>query len=477
MSLELRFLSGSRAGQRETVTAGRTTIGRHPSNGVRFDPEKDRDVSSRHAELSMVNGQWMLKDMGSTNGTFVNGTRLAREVILADGDVVSFGAEGPRAEVRLSGEIAGTMVSPARGVPVAGETLARPSLGGAPRGSGSVQPAHLSPAKGSTHERIALAVNQQTRPLRYMLAAALVLAVIGIGGAVYMNARADRRSRDQIALLLSRNDSLAREFQRSMSAVRGVDSALATAQREVKQLTARLQNARGSDVAVLSRELSQIQERNQALLSADYSAIDQTNRRAVVMLAVEKGDGLIEGGSGFSVTRDGIIVTNRHVVLDAKGNSPRRIAVIFNDTREWRPATLVRTSAESDLALLKMDDADEYPTVAGISPSAKAVRVGSPVAILGYPLSLDTPMQGSGMNILAASTLGPGTISKMLEDVVQVDAFAGTGSSGSGLFDARGNVIGVIYGGARESNGRIVYAVPSEKLISFLPPAARGLIR
>src|SRR5687768_16055996 len=103
MSLELRFLSGSRAGQRETVTAGRTTIGRHPSNGVRFDPEKDRDVSSRHAELSLVNGQWMLKDMGSTNGTFVNGTRLAGEVILADGDMVSFGAEGPRAEVRLSG--------------------------------------------------------------------------------------------------------------------------------------------------------------------------------------------------------------------------------------------------------------------------------------------------------------------------------------------------------------------------------------
>lgn len=474
MSLELRFMSGSRAGQRETV-AGRTTIGRHPSNGVRFDPEKDRDVSSRHAELSTANGQWMLRDTGSTNGTFVNGTRLAGEVILADGDVISFGAEGPRAEVRLTAAVAGTMVSPARGV----ETIARPSLGGAPRGSGAAQAstAHPSPAKGSTHERIALAVNQQTRPLRYMLAAALVLAVVGIGGAVWMSQRADRRSREQIALLLSRNDSLAREFEQSMSAVRGVDSALATAQREVKELRSRLQNARGTDVAALSRELSQIQERNQALLSADYSAIDQTNRKAVVMLAVEKADGVIEGGSGFSVSSAGHIVTNRHVVLDAKGGPPRRIAVIFNDTRAWRPATLVRTSRDADLALLKMDDSDDYPTVAGIAPSGKAVRVGSPVAILGYPLSLDTPMQGSGMNILAASTLGPGTVSKMLDDVVQVDAFAGTGSSGSGLFDARGHVIGVIYGGARESNGRIVYAVPSEKLIGFLPAEARGLVR
>lgn len=475
MSLELRFLSGSRSGQRETVTAGRTTIGRHPSNGVRFDPEKDRDVSSRHAELSLVNGQWMLKDTGSTNGTFVNGTRLAGEVILADGDVISFGAEGPRAEVRLSGAVAGTMVSPARGVPVAGETLARPSLGGAPRGSGAV--VHPSPAKGSTHERIALAVKQQTKPLRYMLAAAVVLALVGVGGALLMSGRADKRNRDQIALLLAQNDSLAREFQMSMSAVRGVDSALATAQREVKELRSRLQNARGNDVAVLSRELNQIQERNQALLSADYSAIDQTNRKAVVMLAVEKADGVIEGGSGFSVSPDGHIVTNRHVVLDANGNTPRRIAVIFNDTREWRPASLVRTSREADLALLKMDESGEYPVVAGIAPSARAVRVGSPVAILGYPLSLDTPMQGSGMNILAASTLGPGTVSKMLDDVVQVDAFAGTGSSGSGLFDARGNVIGVIYGGARESNGRIVYAVPSERLIALLPAEAKRLVR
>jgi serine protease Do len=195
------------------------------------------------------------------------------------------------------------------------------------------------------------------------------------------------------------------------------------------------------------------------------------------MLAVEKADGTIEGGSAFGITKDGLLVTNRHVILDKSGAKPRKVGVIFNDTRDWLPATVVKWSDGSDLALIKVEREGPFPVVAGVSRSAKNVRVGSPVAIIGYPLSLDTPMEGEGMNVKAASTLGPGTISKLLDDVVQVDAFAGSGSSGSPLFDSRGNVIGIIWGGNPESGGRIVYAVPSEKLIAFLPPEAQGIVR
>jgi S1-C subfamily serine protease len=78
-------------------------------------------------------------------------------------------------------------------------------------------------------------------------------------------------------------------------------------------------------------------------------------------------------------------------------------------------------------------------------------------------------MEGSGMQITARSTLVAGTLSKVLDDVIQMDSFAGEGSSGSPVFDADGNVIGVVYGGARESAGRIVYAVPATVLARELP--------
>ena len=68
-------------------------------------------------------------------------------------------------------------------------------------------------------------------------------------------------------------------------------------------------------------------------------------------------------------------------------------------------------------------------------------------------------------------------MSKRLDDVIQLDSYAGHGSSGSPLFDASANVVGVIYGGARESNGRIVYAVPAQRLAAFLAADGAGVLR
>ena len=52
--------------------------------------------------------------------------------------------------------------------------------------------------------------------------------------------------------------------------------------------------------------------------------------------------------------------------------------------------------------------------------------------------------------------------------MLQLDAYAGAGSSGSPVFDLDGRVVGVVYGGAREAQGRIVYAVPADKLTPML---------
>jgi hypothetical protein len=63
-------------------------IGRDPANGLRLTHDT---VSRLHAELMMENGVWILRDLGSTNGTTVNGRRVTSAAALADGDQVSFG--------------------------------------------------------------------------------------------------------------------------------------------------------------------------------------------------------------------------------------------------------------------------------------------------------------------------------------------------------------------------------------------------
>nr|WP_189932712.1 FHA domain-containing protein [Streptomyces sulfonofaciens] len=63
-------------------------IGRDPRNGLRLSHET---VSLMHAELSRQNGLWVLRDLGSTNGTVVNGRRVVGATVVRDGDQVSFG--------------------------------------------------------------------------------------------------------------------------------------------------------------------------------------------------------------------------------------------------------------------------------------------------------------------------------------------------------------------------------------------------
>ncbi|MFC8824506.1 DUF1707 and FHA domain-containing protein [Streptomyces sp. NPDC057137] len=63
-------------------------IGRDPMNGLRLSHDT---VSRLHAELGMQGGRWILRDLGSTNGTTVNGRRVTGTVVVRDGDMVSFG--------------------------------------------------------------------------------------------------------------------------------------------------------------------------------------------------------------------------------------------------------------------------------------------------------------------------------------------------------------------------------------------------
>src|SRR5262249_24015706 len=81
-TLRAARLTGRMDGKASKFVLGpRTTLGRHPSNSVRLN---DREVSKEHAVIERVSGGYTIKDLGSSNGTFVNGRRIT-EMRLKEG--------------------------------------------------------------------------------------------------------------------------------------------------------------------------------------------------------------------------------------------------------------------------------------------------------------------------------------------------------------------------------------------------------
>lgn len=111
--------SGPTPGVTFPLDGDQLTIGRDSSNGVAIN---DSEVSRKHSRLSFQGGKYVIEDLGSTNGTFVNGQRLAGPVVLKAGDVVSLGEQivlmydainmDPGATVAVSRKSSSTRVEP-----------------------------------------------------------------------------------------------------------------------------------------------------------------------------------------------------------------------------------------------------------------------------------------------------------------------------------------------------------------------------
>ena len=492
MTVTLRVLSGALAGQELVLDKSIVVAGRHPLCDLRFDAERDRDVSARHAEIRAAGEAWVVRDLGSTNGTFVTGERLAGERAIAAGDAITFGELGPRVSVVALAPHAGA-VAGAEAAYLASPAVQQAQARGAADDAAASQrrvrrtiPSHEQPARRvgrrpSTGERVAEAVRESTRGLRILVAAAFGLLLVVVAAGFWMTRRGEAARRAEIDALLLRNDSLTTAFEREMARVsgtmKGLDSALADARADGDSLRARLARARSpEEIATLTAQLERMQSQRQRLMSVgqlDNGAIAAANGPAIAVLAVKMPDATMFTGTAFGVTSQGLLVTNRHLVQDAaSGETAAQMLVKFNGSQQWLPARLVSVAQPDDIAVLQIDGRGPWPTVRGIA--ARSPAIGAPTLLLGFPLGMDTPMEGQGLDdFTARATLGTATVSKVLPDVVQLDAYAGEGSSGTPVFDRDGRVTGVVYGGARASGGRIVYAGPAERLLKALPEGAR----
>ena len=96
-------LSGSKRGKTESFTDSKISIGTDSTCNLNFDQSVDKSTSSFHAEINLQECDYVLKDLDSTKGTFVN-NRQIKEVVIHDGDLIEYGDNGPRARFRIKTE-------------------------------------------------------------------------------------------------------------------------------------------------------------------------------------------------------------------------------------------------------------------------------------------------------------------------------------------------------------------------------------
>lgn len=147
----------------------------------------------------------------------------------------------------------------------------------------------------------------------------------------------------------------------------------------------------------------------------------------------------IGGGSGFIISKDGLIVTNKHVVSDTSAS----YTVFMNDGRKFEAKILAR-SPKQDLAILKID-AKDLPTLSlGDSDNVKlgqtAIAIGNALAEFRNTVSVGV-ISGMGRTVTAGGTGVNGV--ETLEGVLQTDTPINPGNSGGPLLNLRGEVIGV----------------------------------
>ncbi len=385
------------------------TVGRAPASLLAFPPGDTR-ASAHHAEITYDGAGYVVRDTGSTNGTFVNGRRVY-SFRLKSGDVLEFGTGGPKVQFDVEGDPGPDL--PPTVAPTQGLDSAIP-------GNGSRAPQSKEFGRTTVRLMIDRAVKKTSTQFKVLVA---VLSVLVVSLVVV------------VGYLAMRPSPVSQGF--------------------------------------------------------DFRAIASENQAAVVFLYVrfsltdENGTPIEEDaatGSGFVVSPDGYIVTNRHVlqlweydenwVRNRYKGVIREIKVVFADRSPDAaiPGELVRLSdsIDTDLAILRVKPFEKMPYLRNFNTDISTLGQGDPVAVIGYPLGKDlfTFTQAK----TAETSLSTGVISKVAAKKIQLDASANNGNSGGPVFDRNGNVIAVLTQGLASMNAQnINFGTPIGQALELVP--------
>jgi pSer/pThr/pTyr-binding forkhead associated (FHA) protein/S1-C subfamily serine protease len=456
-----------RGGEDLTAHGRRILIGRGADCTVPLRTVVDTVVSKHHAMIEVdAAGLAVLSDLGSRNGTFLNGEEVHGPVPLRVGDRVMLGWEGPVFEVRL---LAGTVMADGDGAPYQPHREPKKTLTGmvqiaeerARRPSGLKTAVFL---RNLAHE----AVTESSLTFRIVTAAVLM----GLVGALAFVWRSSARRTAEAERRLA-------QAERTVAAqARSASEAQRHATEEMQRLRQELDQARRSTVSravvdSLARRLRDAEARAAAPTGGtgtpDFTQVARDNRGAVgLVVTYFAADSVM--GSGFAVTPSGYFITNRHVVQNESGEEPRTITVVMAETNTLLTADVVTVSAlgDQDIAVLRIRGY-RGPFVRSVDWTGRTVQQGAPAVMLGFPFGTQLALDPGGY--VHASLFG-GYIAQTGEWI----RFSGNtyaGVSGSPVFSAAGAVVAVHFGAPREGPG-LGISVPMSKVRRWLPAEARA---
>jgi S1-C subfamily serine protease len=453
----LKHLSGSKANQVEEFPLAHVkelVFGRDPSSTVKYDPDRDDLVGRQHARIAqdpLDPSQFVVTDLNSRNGTFVNRQRITGTTRLNFGDVVQFGPGGPEFvfeyEPRPQTSAKATRVVPTNPMAptVSGAPATRVPETGGPFVPPTGGPQH-PPAGGvgkATVERIVahnVAEAKRSQGRSYMIFGGLavmliVILLIGGGGFLWWNSK--------------RNAEQAR--QEAGAEVSGLKQSLDADKAAAPMKANDVVKNYGGAVVKIDVAWKLVSAQGNGLVYHQYMRDPQGQPRAVYL---RLPDGNIEpyltynsnplnvaiggmhSGSGFAVSSDGFILTNRHVaaawqtayefppsanmgILLGPGGKP--IDIVQQAPRDWVPARskqdgisyegrndrldvsfpksdrrlaakLSSWSPRHDVAMIKVDSPGTLPKVE-LNDNYDTIQAGDQSIVLGYP-SISPPVLG-----------------------------------------------------------------------------------
>ena len=170
-------------------------------------------------------------------------------------------------------------------------------------------------------------------------------------------------------------------------------------------------------------------------------------------------------GSGFITDKNGIILTNAHVVSKAD-----KVTVTLKDGREFE-GKVTGTDEVTDLAVVKIDPQGQNLPVAPLGSSSE-LQVGDWAIAVGNPVGLNNTVTLGIISTLSRSSAQVGIPDKRV-DFLQTDAAINPGNSGGPLLNEQGEVIGINTAIRPDANG-IGFAIPIDKAKSLKDTLAAG---
>jgi pSer/pThr/pTyr-binding forkhead associated (FHA) protein/S1-C subfamily serine protease len=520
-------LLAASTGKRFEARGTRIRLGRGSECEIRPVDAPDTTVSRVHAELTVgPSGALMIRDVGSRNGTFVNGERVGDAIPVRIGDKIMLGAGGPVLIVEGLGT--GPVVAVPRGVKAGGGLGQQTVLGLISSALAKAKEERRQGRRGSTAflKAVADEVGKDSRRKIRWLTASVVLLVLLLGGGVYgvywllssqvaetrQSARSAEDSARAEAERLRQELEAARAAAAPASQVDSLRAQLEAAQARTSQLQAALERAQAAltqqmqagdaqrrqaqedvqrmrdelaaaerrapsqsvidslrrQISTAEQQAASLDARMRAIRGTDFASIAQLNQGAVGLITVSFGRDYYNG-TGFVISPDGYMLTNWHVVADTNAPQADTIWVTMADQTLAHFADVVALSQERDVALIKVRGY-QGPSISTIDWGATRARQGEPAALIGYPAGAGFARYRSAV---VRTSMTAGIISRVTDDVIQFDGMTIGGSSGSPVFNAAGEVISIHRAGLPQAPG-FALSVPLKHAVPLLPTALKA---